>query len=1432
MVAAIRTFFRVIIVIFILILSKPALAAWGTTTSSGCGQNCASPQDVCDFWGAAVLGYCLGIGPPIYSATGKMIGTHYSVSFVQEYPVIDGEAFLFCTAPYTYDGLAPSGCSLAVTVPEKQLGCGCSGEGMVGNPITLNIGNKFEVTTDFETDGQNSLAFVRYYNSQSQQKSSLGFNWRSNFDRGFRYNGGDASTSTIVWFTRPDGATYSFTNVSGAWLPSDVDVNMQLTSLGASGWVLADQNDNVETYTLNGQLTSIKTRSGYEQDLTYDADGNLVSVTDSFGRTLAFSVVNGVIHTMTDPDGKLYTYGYANLLSTSDQLVNVNFPGSNSPTIQYLYENASYPYALTGIVDEKGTRYATWSYDSTMRAVSSEHAGGVEATSLAYNLNSNGAGTVTTTNALGKEMIYTLGLVAGAGKITGISGPASANTAATSESFTYDSNGYIASHTDNNGNLTKYVNDTHGHVTSETDASGTEQARTITTAWDAIYNLPTETVQPGLTTDYTYSSGLLTTKSETDTTTTTAPYSTNGTLRTWTYTYFPTGLLHTVDGPLTGTVDTVAYTYTPQGCVASFTNEVGQVTSITSVNGRCEPLSSVDPNGVVSNYTYDDRGRITSVTINPGADQSETGFTYDLAGNLTDVTFPDSSTLTYAYDDAHRLTAITNNLGESITYSLDAMGNRTATAIKSASMVITKQQSATFDELGRLMADIGAASQTTTYKYDLNSNETATTDPRGKVYGHTFDVLNRLYQEVDPDSGYTTTAFNGKDEVIGVTDARSLGTTYVRDGFGNTIQRTSPDTGIDKFWYDLSGNIIRKVDARGVETDFAYDAASRLISQTFPTASSENVTFGYDATANGNKGVGHLTSFTDPSGSTASVYDALGRVVSDARLVAGVSHVMTYTYDRADNILTETYPSGRIVAYARDATGRITAVTTQQNSGAAQVSIVAGASYQPFGPLAGLTFGNGLAASITSDLDYQPTGFKVTNGTTTIQNITNGFDASGNITSITDHLATSRSQNLVYDDLNRLATASGTYGTQTYTYDGVSNRLSRSANGTTEAYAYPSSSNRLASVTTSGGSARNFSYEASGQMSQDVRDSGQTYVFTVNGDGRDAAVSLNGEVAGSYLYNALGQRVQKIAGGITTQLIFDRAGRLMEETDGYGAVLRDYVWLDRVPVALVDDTGSSPVIYYIHTDQLGTPQKMTDGSANIVWDNVTDPFGNSVATQGTSWSAANWGSFNWAGTMLSLSNLRFPGQYFDRESGLNQNWNRDYDPTTGRYVQSDPVGLIGGVNTYQYLANPVTWIDPFGLEKTYQTYTKLNPVTGEVYTGRTSGDGDPLANIARRDRYHHMGDRGFGPAVLDVSSTDACAIRGREQLLIDAHGGARSMGGTSGNAINGISPYNPKLSTFLGAAEAEFGPIGGSGGGGANLPHGIIPDPKTEIPYE
>lgn len=107
-------------------------------------------------------------------------------------------------------------------------------------------------------------------------------------------------------------------------------------------------------------------------------------------------------------------------------------------------------------------------------------------------------------------------------------------------------------------------------------------------------------------------------------------------------------------------------------------------------------------------------------------------------------------------------------------------------------------------------------------------------------------------------------------------------------------------------------------------------------------------------------------------------------------------------------------------------------------------------------------------------------------------------------------------------------------------------------------------------------------------------------------------------------------------------------------------------------------------------------------------------------------------------------------------------------------------------------------------EKVHVTYTKVDPKTGKTYSGRSSGYGRPEDIVAARDAKHHMNDKGYGPAQLDKASTSKDAIRGREQQLIDAHGGSQSTGGSSGNAINGISEANKNRDRYMDAASKEF----------------------------
>jgi RHS repeat-associated protein len=252
-------------------------------------------------------------------------------------------------------------------------------------------------------------------------------------------------------------------------------------------------------------------------------------------------------------------------------------------------------------------------------------------------------------------------------------------------------------------------------------------------------------------------------------------------------------------------------------------------------------------------------------------------------------------------------------------------------------------------------------------------------------------------------------------------------------------------------------------------------------------------------------------------------------------------------------------------------------------------------------------------------------------------------------------------------------------------------------------------------------------------------------------------------VTGSYLFNAFNQRVQKVVGGTTTQFVYDEAGHLLEEANASGVVQREYIWLGNMPAAVVDDTGSSPVLYFIHADQIGTPQKITDGSLNIVWDGVFDPFGN-VATASS----------------LSLTNLRFPGQYFDSETSLNQNWNRDYDPTTGRYIQRDPLGLFGGTNTYAYVDNnPISFTDPMGLAAWWVGGQSLLPGTVRPHPDIPGGPWTPAGRGQLPGSF-------YGPSNLLGES--CCVLKSLQKrltgLLVRSDTGRQSGPVSPGNGIS------------------------------------------------
>jgi RHS repeat-associated protein len=1134
----------------------------------------------------------------------------------------------------------------------------------------------------------------------------------------------------VIGISAPDGSDYGFVMSPTGTITNNsngiADVNLQLISptgsnvsyanlLASGGQFLltTSQGEQVlmvmyipagATKYIAAHPLQITYPGGYVWNFSYGSQNELDTITDSLGRSMAFQWYDGpvdstsatyprAIQSITMPDGSTLNYTYESYQGTQGGTTGYQrlktYTHLQGTTVvdsaTYIYDDPNTTSLLTGVVDNAGIRYSTWQYDTSGRVISAQHANGVDASTISY-ATSGTTFTRTVTNALGKQTIYTFSAASATSEplLTSVVGNASANCVGTTSSITYNSNNQQASTVDTAGNETTYTYGSDGFPQTITEAAGTSQQRTTTLTWNDTYGVPAQIVTSGLTTNLIYdNAGHLLTRVETDTTQNTQPYSTNGNKRTWAYTYNALGLLSSVEDPSN---NTQTFAYNSTGYLSSITNSLGQVTQITALNGRGQPLAISDANGIVTDLSYDNNGRVTSIQVNPGTLQATTQIAYNATGQITTLTQPNGVVYTFTYDAARRLATIQDSLGGVMTYTRNAMNGVTSTQITASNGTIMRSATATFDQLNRLLTQIGAANQTTAYAYDLDNNVTGVTDPLGHQYSYAYDALNRLIGETDPLKHSVAYAYDGQDHLTSFTDALGHVTSYVYDGFGDVIEQISPDSGTTVYTYGPSGLRLTEADSRGVVTAYGYDILGRLTSKSYASDTAENVTYGYD---NGALGIGHLTSMTDTGGSTTFTYNALGQMTQQQHVVAGATYVTQYSYDAAGQILSITYPSGRIVSYQRDSNGRIAGITTQANAGSAAVTLASNGLYLPFGPLESFQYGSGLAYNAVYNTDYAITSLVTAQqGGASLQNLQYSYDANGNTLTIVDNLNSARSQTLGYDALNHLTSATGAYGSYVYGYDAAGNRTTGSTStGVPQTYSYDPASNHLLSITT-GAASRAFAYASSGQVEGDSRATGQVYGFHIDAAGMADVTTLNGATLLTNLYDGQQHRVEKDvpgASGTRTRFVYDDHGHLLAEIDAINGPVRDYVWLGDRPIAQFD-YGVSGVgvtqMSYVHVDPLNRPQKATDASQTLTWDGVFGPFGEAGSVSGS----------------LTM-HLGFPGQYLDPETGLYQNWHRDYDSTLGRYLASDPIGLAGGLNVYDYAdANPLGFTDARGLD--------------------------------------------------------------------------------------------------------------------------------------
>jgi RHS repeat-associated protein len=427
---------------------------------------------------------------------------------------------------------------------------------------------------------------------------------------------------------------------------------------------------------------------------------------------------------------------------------------------------------------------------------------------------------------------------------------------------------------------------------------------------------------------------------------------------------------------------------------------------------------------------------------------------------------------------------------------------------------------------------------------------------------------------------------------------------------------------------------------------------------------------------------------------TTYFYDARGNVIRQDGTTGPYTYSVLYSHNGADRLTGITYPSTLGVTYARNTVGQISGVTSNLSGSGATVA--SGITYAPFGGVSGWAFGNGQVVAITRNTDYRITGIDAAAGSTVVQDLSYGYNPAGQITAITDNANAGLSQSFGYDTLDRLTSATGPWGSLIWSYDDNGNRTLETFNAATTLNVIDSASNKLASV-----GLRGRAYDAAGNTTQVVPPSLTNLFFTYNGQNRLMRVNQTspmGPLVATYVYNALGQRVAKFAPSTSTwtYFVYDLDGKLLSEQEETSGTPRlEHVYLGNLPLTVVQtESSTSPVrVYAVHTDHLGTPTRLTKDTGAVAWSIDRTPF---TAVNGSFGNPNN----NPDGDSVSISYpLRFPGQYADVETGLHYNYFRDYEPATGRYTQSDPIGLAGGINTYAYVGgNPLNAVDPLGLK--------------------------------------------------------------------------------------------------------------------------------------
>jgi RHS repeat-associated protein len=695
---------------------------------------------------------------------------------------------------------------------------------------------------------------------------------------------------------------------------------------------------------------------------------------------------------------------------------------------------------------------------------------------------------------------------------------------------------------------------------------------------------------------------------------------------------------------------TTVLRYDAQGNLTSVTNALGQRTAY-QYDDRGLPVKVIDARGGVKELAYNRAGQLIRYT---DCSSSMSSFDYDDQGRLVRAVDPNGDVSTYAYDALGRLQAVTHADGTTERYEYDRLGRLVAHVDAAGHRTAYE-----LDRDGKPLKRIDARGGVLEYRYDTARRIAELINENGDVHRFVYDELDRLAEESSFDARVTRYRYDDSGLVVGKdelgcaprTEFTPIATTYVRDGLGQLTEKViSRVTGV--------------AQAQQMRLRFAYDA------------------------------LGRMTQAINADATVSMTYDALGQLIAEQTDASGAITVLRHVYDELGNRVQTTLPDGRVLNNLYYGSGHLHQVNldgevatdierdrAHRMIARTQGALVSQFRYDPVGRLLSQTAGEGASTVIARQYEYDEVGNLVSiddrrNGVTRYS-----YDPIGRILSavqpqLSERFAFDPAHNLLDTTVAAVGRVEGNrirvYEDKRYDYDAHGNVVEKLVGKHTR---------------------MRFEWNPAHQLVRSVVARGST----------DTAQTV------SYAYDPFGRRIAKRDAFGVTRFVWDGNRLLCEQR---GSRSRTYVYGEDafVPLARVDamagaDGAARAQVRHLHTDHLGTPRELTDADGQIVWAARYRAWGNVLEVVQEKVLLSD--------EIREAQPVRFQGQYYDNESGLHYNRFRYYDPDIGRFVSIDPIGLLGGANTFAYTSNPVSWVDPLGLAPCRFSLSSEN--SGRVY---------------------------------------------------------------------------------------------------------------------